>query len=280
MLLKRTISGFFLALFVISIIALSHSSSLSFLMPLFFTIIVVMGILEFYDLMERKNVKTMKAFGAFASILYVWYLYWHSYILKIPDFGKDAFILFCLFIGFMLIYFLDKYTKKDNSALLDISVSFMGFFYIVWLLSFIMKINYFPGIDGRKYVFLLITATKMTDICAYFTGKSLGRTKLCPRISPNKTVEGALGGFAGAIIASALFKQLFLADLSMKHAVIIGVFIGVIGQLGDLAESLLKRDADVKDSSTRFPGLGGILDVLDSLFFSAPLMFFYMEAIM
>ena len=68
---------------------------------------------------------------AFASIVYVWYLYWHSYVLNTPDFSKDAFVLFCLFVGFILVYFLDIYSKKDNSALLDISVSFMGFFYII-----------------------------------------------------------------------------------------------------------------------------------------------------
>ena len=279
MLFKRTTSGLLLALFVISVIAISHSPSLSFLMPLSLTIIAVMGILEFFELMEKKNVKTMKAFGAFASIVYIWYLYWHSYILKTPDFSKDAFVLFCLFIGFILVYFLDIYSAKDNSALLDISVSFTGFFYVVWLLSFVMKINYFPGVDGRKFVFLLIVSTKATDIFAYFSGKTMGNIKLCPRISPNKTVEGALGGFAGAVIASAVFKQMFLQELSMTHAIIIGILIGIIGQLGDLAESLLKRDAEVKDSSSRLPGLGGILDVLDSIFFAAPVMYFFMEVI-
>ncbi|MBN1521143.1 MAG: phosphatidate cytidylyltransferase [Candidatus Aureabacteria bacterium] len=279
MLFKRAVSGSVLACLILLVIGLSHSPSLSFLFPLTFTIIAVMGILEFFHLMEKKGVKTMKAFGAFASIVYIWHLYWCSYVIKSPDFGRDSFALFCLFAGFFLVYFLNIYSKQDNSALLDISVSFMGFFYIVWMLSFVIKINYFPGVDGRKFLLLLIVTTKATDIFAYFSGKTVGNIRLCPRISPNKTVEGALGGFAGAIIASVVFKSFFLQSLNIRHAVIAGILIGIIGQLGDLAESLLKRDADVKDSSQRLPGLGGILDVLDSIFFTAPVMYFFMEAI-
>ena len=163
--------------------------------------------------------------------------------------------------------------------MLDISVSFMGFFYIVWLLGFILKINYFPDIDGRKFLFLLIVTTKFTDMFAYFTGKKFGKIKLCPRISPNKTVEGALGGFAGSVLSATLFTHFFMDELSMTYALVIGTIMGIAGQLGDLAESLLKRDAGVKDSSKRFPGLGGVLDVLDSIFFTAPVMYFFMKFI-
>jgi phosphatidate cytidylyltransferase len=129
------------------------------------------------------------------------------------------------------------------------------------------------------YLYLLIVATKATDTFAYFTGKTIGNIKLCPRISPNKTVEGALGGFAGCIISSVIFQHFFMNELRFRHAIVIGILIGIVGQLGDLAESLLKRDADVKDSSDRLPGLGGILDLLDSVFFTAPVMYFFMEVI-
>ncbi len=280
MLLKRTISGILLTIGVFWGINISYSSTLSFIMPLGITIIAVLGLLEFYQLMEKKGVKTLKAFGAFSAVAYIWFLYWASLSIKNTDINPEIFILFCLFAGFFLVYFLDIYSTKDHSALLDISVSFMGFFYIVWLLSFILKINYYPNIDGRKFLYLLIIATKSTDIFAYFVGKKFGKIKLCPRISPNKTVEGALGGFTGAIISSVIFKNYFLPQITIKHVVIIGILIGIIGQLGDLAESLLKRDAEVKDSSSRLPGLGGILDVLDSIFFTAPTMYFFMRSIL
>ena len=279
MLLKRTFSGIILTILIFSGIYVSHFPSLSFIMPLGLTIIAVFGLLEFYQLMEKKGVKTLKAFGAFSTVVYIWSLYWSSLALKTDGFNFDIFSLFCLFAGFFLVYFLDIYTKEDNSALLDISVSFMGFFYTVWLLSFVLKINYFPKIGGRKFLFMLIVVTKSTDIFAYFSGKTLGNVKLCPRISPNKTVEGALGGFTGAVISSVLFRNFFIDTITLKDAIIIGIIIGIIGQLGDLAESLLKRDAEVKDSSSRLPGLGGILDVLDSIFFTAPTMYFYMKTI-
>ena len=280
MFIKRTISGITITTIVLTVIYISHTASYSFVMPLALTLIAVMGILEFYQLMEKKGVKTMKAFGAFASVIYIWYLYWSSCILESLDFSRDALTLFCLFAGFFLIYFLEIYSKDDNSALLDISVSFTGFFYTVWMLSFVMKINYFPGIDGRKFLFLLIIITKSTDIFAYIAGKSIGNIKLCPRISPNKTVEGALGGFAGAIVSSVIFIHFFIKSMNIKNAVILGILIGIIGQLGDLVESLLKRDAEVKDSSQRFPGLGGVLDILDSILFTAPVMYFFMEKIL
>ncbi|MCK5707350.1 MAG: phosphatidate cytidylyltransferase [Candidatus Aureabacteria bacterium] len=277
MLIKRALSGFLLAVFVLTIILLSHCALFSFLMPLAIMFIAVMGLLEFFDLMEKKGAKTLKAFGVISSVIYIWYVYISS--CNGFEMNMDTFALFYIFAGFFLVYFLERYNKDENSALLDISVSFMGFFYIVWLLSFILKINYFPGVDGRKYLLLLIVATKSADTFAYFSGKSLGKTKLCPRISPNKTVEGALGGFAGSVIMSVIFKHFFMPDLSIKHTILLGIVIGIIGQLGDLAESLLKRDAEVKDSSTRFPGLGGILDVLDSIFFTAPVTYFFMKEI-
>jgi phosphatidate cytidylyltransferase len=279
MFLKRTITGAVLSAFIFSIIFVSHNGSFSFVMPLAVTLLAVMGILEFFYLMERKGVKTLKAFGVFAAGTYIWSLYLCSFSGKITA-DKDAMVVFCLFVGFFLVYFLDIYHKENNSALLDISVSFMGFFYVAWLLGFIIKINYFPNVEGRKFLALLIVTTKSTDIFAYLTGKSVGQIKLCPKISPNKTVEGALGGFAGAVLSAAAFRYFFMSELTTNQAVILGIMVGTIGQLGDLAESLLKRDAEVKDSSNQFPGLGGILDILDSILFTAPVMYFFMEAVL
>lgn len=117
------------------------------------------------------------------------------------------------------------------------------------------------------------------DSVAYFIGRKFGKHKLFERVSPNKTWEGAIGGFIGAVTAFLIAGTIALPYLSLGHALICGCIIGVFGQLGDLVESLLKRDADVKDSSSLIPGHGGVLDRFDSLLFVAPLIFFYLDFI-
>jgi phosphatidate cytidylyltransferase len=124
--------------------------------------------------------------------------------------------------------------------------------------------------------------TKITDVGAYFVGRLWGKTKLSPTLSPKKTVEGAAAGFISAVIASILIhfagRQFFNSHfgLSFVESIWLGMLIGVFGQIGDLAESLLKRDAVVKDSNT-LPGLGGVLDMVDSLLFTAPIVYFFIR---
>lgn len=123
----------------------------------------------------------------------------------------------------------------------------------------------------------LLATIWICDTAAYFGGRAMGKKKLFVRVSPNKTWAGALWGLAGAVAAMVAAKYLFLDYLALSHAVVIGVFVGTIGQLGDLAESLLKRDAAVKDSSTLLPGHGGVLDRFDSLLFVSPVVFLYLD---
>ena len=155
--------------------------------------------------------------------------------------------------------------------------------YVPWLLNFIQKINFFPGIDGRFYVLYFILVTKFSDVGAYCVGSLVGRHKMIPRISPGKTWEG----FAGAIVvstgASIAFAHLAgprLAGMTTPHAAILGVLLSVAAVIGDLIESLFKREAGVKDSGRFFPGIGGILDLLDSLLFNAPLMYLYLRHVL
>jgi phosphatidate cytidylyltransferase len=115
----------------------------------------------------------------------------------------------------------------------------------------------------------------MTDTGAYYTGRSIGKHKLAPRVSPGKTIEGSIGGFVAAALTGPLCKLTFFPEIPMVDAILLGATIGVTGQIGDLAESLLKRGAGVKDSGTIFPGHGGMLDRLDSILFCAPVLYYY-----
>ena len=132
---------------------------------------------------------------------------------------------------------------------------------------------------GGLTVIAIFASIWICDSAAYFSGRAFGRRKLFERVSPKKTWEGAIAGFVGAVLAFVAAKALVLPYLSLSSAIICGSIIGVFGQLGDLAESLMKRDAGVKDSSALIPGHGGILDRFDSLLFVSPLLFFYLDFI-
>ncbi len=154
---------------------------------------------------------------------------------------------------------------------------------MLWLLNFIQKINFFPNIQGQFYVLYFILVTKFSDLGAYVTGSLIGKHKMIPRISPGKTWEG----FGGAIVISttasvayAHFMGNRLAGMNLMHSIILGVILSSAAVVGDLIESIFKREAGVKDSGSFFPGIGGILDLMDSLLFNAPLMYLYLRHIL
>ena len=113
------------------------------------------------------------------------------------------------------------------------------------------------------------------DLIGHPTGRLIGRHKLAPRISPGKTIEGVVGGLVAAIAAGPLSRIVFFHEIPIVHAIVLGALIGVLGPVGDLAESMLKRGADVKDSGKLLPGHGGMLDRVDSILFCAPLLYYY-----
>ncbi|MBS5213933.1 phosphatidate cytidylyltransferase [Megasphaera sp.] len=127
---------------------------------------------------------------------------------------------------------------------------------------------------ARFFVFLLIFSTWASDTAAFAVGKMMGKVKLCPSISPGKTREGAIGGFIGTLVVAVVFSLIF--QFSILHALALGVIIGIMAPLGDLAESILKRVSGVKDSGNIIPGHGGVLDRFDSLLFAAPAMYVYL----
>jgi len=180
-----------------------------------------------------------------------------------------------------LIIFIIQFTKRDNSAVLSISVILFGLVYVSWFLSFFIRLRIVPvrpELSQPLLILYLILVTKSTDIGAYFVGSKLGRHKLIPRISPNKTVEGLLGGLLFSVAASLLYIK-FLPSFSLTHLLILGFVLGILSQVGDLSESLIKRDCQTKDSGTTLPGLGGILDAIDSLLFTAPVFYFYVKVL-
>ncbi|PIS00679.1 MAG: hypothetical protein COT84_06345 [Chlamydiae bacterium CG10_big_fil_rev_8_21_14_0_10_35_9] len=186
-----------------------------------------------------------------------------------------AVLLFPIAIAFFLTHF-----SKIDGAVTNISVSFFSIIYTAIPLGMILSIIYDDSLnyatDGRLWIIYLLIITKITDVAAYFIGKLFGKHKLAKVVSPNKTVEGSLGGFIVAIATSFLFHYLFPFQFSKADCFILGVILAVFSQIGDLVESLFKRDVKIKDSSS-IPGIGGVLDMLDSIFINAPILYFYLS---
>jgi phosphatidate cytidylyltransferase len=132
--------------------------------------------------------------------------------------------------------------------------------------------------DGKNLVFFLVGVTWVGDIAAYLVGRSLGKHKIIPAISPGKSLEGYIAGMAFSCIAALGLRYWLLSDvMALSHAIILGIGLTIIGQIGDLAESLLKRGANVKDSGAIMPGHGGLLDRCDSLIFITPALYYYVS---
>ncbi len=164
--------------------------------------------------------------------------------------------------------------RDINVVVSELGLIALGWLYIPVLLSHMIMLHSFAA--GRGWVVLVLAMTMLCDSCAYFAGSKWGRHSLYPAISPNKTVEGAVGGLLGALIAAAV-GSLWLPEAVAWHDLLaVGVLVGIFGQLGDLFESMVKRYAGSKDSGTIFPGHGGMLDRVDSLLFAFPCVYAYL----
>jgi phosphatidate cytidylyltransferase len=150
---------------------------------------------------------------------------------------------------------------------------FAGYLYLPLLLAFLVRLHALP--DGRDWIYVAFLIAWSGDTCAYFAGRALGRHKLYPLISPGKTLEGALGGLAGSFLGVLGAKLTFFPDLTLWDSAALALVGGVLGQVGDLCESMLKRSYAVKDSGTIMPGHGGLLDRIDALLFILPYTFGY-----
>lgn len=251
----------------------------------FMMVLACVGLMEFYSLVEKRNLVCFKLSGIIAgvSLMAVTSLHCtgrlgaHENPSLVNDFETTILILFVL--GLCVRQFV---SKSNTAGLLAISTTLFGLMYVPWLLNFIQKINFFPGINdnGKYFVLYFILVTKFSDTGAYAIGSLIGRHKMIPRISPAKTWEGFGGAILVATGASLAFAHVFadkMPGLTPVHAVILGVILSSTAVVGDLIESLFKREAGVKDSGNFFPGIGGILDLLDSLLFNAPIMYLYLR---
>lgn len=155
----------------------------------------------------------------------------------------------------------------------EVALLVMGFLYVPLLLTHLLWLRTLPY--GISWIFLVLVVVMSGDTAAYYVGSSIGKRKLYPVVSPNKSVEGAIGGLCGSLAGTLIAKFTFFPELAFVDCVITALVLGSLGQVGDLFESLLKRSFGVKDSGVIVPGHGGILDRLDSILFAAPAAYYY-----
>ena len=163
--------------------------------------------------------------------------------------------------------------REEKFDILPVGKLVLGFMYVPLMMSYFILIRRFE--QGHLWILFLLVLAFAGDVAAYYVGRNFGRRKLLPLVSPNKTVEGTIGLFAGSVVGCVIFQHFFFPSLPVVHAAALGLFGSVIGQLGDLCESAMKRASGVKDSGTILPGHGGILDRLDCLIFIAPFLYYY-----
>ncbi len=274
-----------------------------------------LGLHEYYRLAQARGMKPQVTAGLVFGVCFnaiflydklrytiVGWLVGHGVSVPFPSMTQ-LFLIVLLF--FVLIVFLVELFSHSGAALANIAVTLTGVLYVSVFLGSMVGIrelfvpddfpfySYFnlvgsvvpPELVNRVYrwgaltVIAVFASIWVCDSLAYFVGRKYGKHKLFERVSPNKTWEGAIAGFVGAVAAFLIAGALVLPYASFADSLICGCIVGIFGQLGDMVESLLKRDAGVKDSSALIPGHGGVLDRFDSLIFAAPVAYFYLSAI-
>lgn len=193
--------------------------------------------------------------------------------------GSSHGLLLVLALGFMFAGAIAVVGFKDDARVsATLSRAMTGLVYVPVLLSSLVMIR--TSGDGVLWIFLLLAVVFAGDVAAFFVGSRWGRRKLCLAVSPGKTVEGAVGGLVASVAVGAFFKLFFLPKCSWLPALVCFMAVAVVGQVGDLFESVLKRSAGVKDSGTLLPGHGGILDRIDALLFAAPVALLFKEVLL
>jgi phosphatidate cytidylyltransferase len=257
--LKRLISA--LCILPPLIVLVRYGSPIHFLVLL--TCIVGLGLIEFYRMVTAKGCPCWPWLGIACGLILPLTFY----------LGGEA--MPTVVTALVILSLMTGLVAQQDLALSVQSAAFtvLGVLYVGWLLSYVMLLRLLS--EGSSYILYIFAVVWLGDAAAMYVGRSLGRHKLAPTISPRKTIEGAIGGVCGSLCGAALGGLWLLEHLTLTQSLIIGGILAVLGQLGDLSESLLKRGVGLKDSGALIPGHGGILDKVDGILFGAPALYYY-----
>ncbi len=249
---------------------------IGFTPPFCFTLVAalvsLLGLEEFFSLARKSGLEVYRFGGHLFSFLLIASFYWYSQNQAGPLLLVSIAALLFLVLG------LGK-GQMLQEVLPSASTTLFGLVYIPVLLGFLVMVRMTSSAlgDGDHWILFFLLAVWFGDTGAYYVGRTLGKHRLAPTLSPKKTIEGALGGLLGNGLAAVLGRKFFLPGVSITHLLVLSCALGVVSQIGDLAESALKRSAGVKDSSNLLPGHGGILDRIDGILFGAPFLYCYLQ---
>jgi len=231
-----------------------------------------LGLIEFYRMMHGRGLRPYRRLGLASAVVMLWVCFRP----QTPHLG------FLVTAVLLLVLALELRRPEARQRVEDIAVTWFGVLYVGWLSAHFVLLRELPWRvgtgygDGAAYVLLAFFVTWSCDTGAYAFGRLFGRNRPWAMISPRKTVEGSAGGLLCALIAAFVARAWFAPFLGARDALALGALVGVFAQVGDLVESLLKRDARHTASSDLIPGHGGILDRFDSLYFAAPIVYYYL----
>lgn len=225
-------------------------------------IVVLLALHEYFEVVRAAGLQCFPAAGYLAAALVCL-----AQTVELERLGP--FTLGAVVVGILLILSL-ALAGDLRSYPAAVATTLFGVIYIAFTLSLLIPVRYTDPDEGQPWIFVLFLAIWAGDILAYFAGRVFGRHQLAPVVSPKKTVEGAFAGLAGSLLVAWGFQHYFWQTAGLKGVILLAGLIAVAGQLGDLAESALKRAGNLKDSGALLPGHGGILDRIDSLLFGAP----------
>lgn len=257
--MKRLISA--LCILPPLVLIVRFGSSFHFLLLL--TFVVGLGLLEFYRMLSAKGFPCWRWLGVAFGVALPLAFY-------MGGMANQAAVAAIIILSFIVGLF----TRQGlATAVQSVAFTLLGVFYVGWLLSYVLWLRLL--IDGPYYVFYIFGVVWLGDAAALVGGTLMGRHKLAPSISPRKTVEGAVGGVLGSLCGAVLGGLWLLGHFTITQCLAVGFILAVLGQLGDLSESLLKRSTGIKDSGRLIPGHGGILDKVDGILFGAPTLYYY-----
>lgn len=243
-------------------------------------VIVLPALWEFHRFLVGAGLAHFKWLYLLGGLLFVGLT---SFGLLYTEPAAVADLQMLLIVALVTAILLEALARPDTRPFEGAGSTLLALAYVPLLFSYIPRLLFsWGGGDGRLLVLYMIVVVKFSDIGAFFVGSALGRHKLFPRISPAKTWEGMFGGLVVATVASLVFWASFRGDfgvlvLPIGHAVALGLILALSGMLGDLVESMFKRAAGVKDSGASIRGMGGVLDVYDSLLLAAPVLYVYVR---
>jgi phosphatidate cytidylyltransferase len=273
-LLKRILTGVFGVAFLLCCIFYSP-----YTFGLLFLVITILGLWEYYNLIERNDVKPQKVLATIIGALV--FIGNFVFALKLAQCERVPLTLILLIIPMAFLFFLVELFKKNESPFTNISYTLSGIIYIAFPFGQLNYIIMFPDFICSDFfhpeiLFCILLLIWANDSGAFFAGSKFGKHKLFERISPKKTWEGFAGGLVLSVIVSIVISM-YVKQIKMYDWIIISIITVIFGTLGDLVESAFKRSLGVKDSGTLLPGHGGILDRFDSLILSTPFIYLYLK---